>query len=84
MIPDELRTALAKYNIIATGEVALREALEAHVETFTLIKLAPWPARRWKCKYRLLIGEKMYDAQSAAEAYAIALLATLENAPEKS
>jgi len=79
MIPNELLTALAKYNINASEEVALREALEAHVETYTLIKLAPWPARRWNCRYRLLIGEKMHDAQSAEEAYAMALLATLEN-----
>ena len=84
MIPYELHKALAKYNIKDREEVALREALEAHVDTFTLIKLAPWPARRWKCKYRLLLGEKMHDAQSAAEAYAMALLATLENSPEKS
>lgn len=83
MIPDELYKELAKYNIKAGGEVALRETLEAHVETYTLIKLAPWPARRWKCRYRLLMGEKMYDAQSAAEAYALALLATLENSFEK-
>ncbi len=84
MIPDELLTALAKYNIRARKEVSLREALEARVETYTLIKLAPWPARRWKCKYRLLLGDKMHDAQSAAEAYAIALLSILENSPEKS
>lgn len=83
MIPDELHAALAKYNIIAREEVALREALEAHVETYTLIKLAPWAARRWKCRYRLLMGEKMHDAQSAAEAYAMALFALLENSPEK-
>jgi len=62
----------------------IREALEASVDTYTLIKLAPWPARRWKCRYRLLMGEKMHDAQSAAEAYAMALLAALENAHEKS
>jgi hypothetical protein len=84
MIPDELHAALAKYNITVKEEVALREALEAHIETYTLIKLAPWPARRWKCRYRLLMGEKMHDAQSAAEAYAMALLAIVENAPEKS
>ena len=84
MIPDELQKALAKYNIKAREEVALREALEAHVDTYTLIKLAPWPARRWKCRYRLLMRDKMYDAQSAPEAYAIALLAILENSPEKS
>ena len=82
MISDELHIALAKYDIPAREEVALREALEAHVETYTLIKLAPWPSRRWKCKYRLLLGEKIYDAQSAAEAYALALLATLEHSSE--
>ena len=84
MIPDELHKELAKYNIVARGEVALREALEKHVDTYTLIKLAPWPARRWKCRYRLLTGDKMHDAQSPAQAYAMALLATLENTPEKS
>ena len=83
MIPDELHKALAKYNIIVREEVALREALEAHVDTFTLIKLAPWPARRWKCRYRLLMGEKMHDAQSAEEAYAMALLSILEISSEK-
>jgi hypothetical protein len=84
MIPDELHKELAKYNITVRGEVALREALEAHVDTYTLIKLAPWPARRWKCRYRLLMGEKMHDAHSAAEAYAMALLAKLENTLENS
>jgi hypothetical protein len=79
MIPDELYKKLTQHGITANGEAALREALEARAETYTLIKLAPWPARRWKCQYRLLIGEKMYDAQSAAEAYAMGLLAALEN-----
>jgi hypothetical protein len=82
MIPDELHTALAKYNITTTEEVALREALEERAETYTLIRLAPWPARRWKCRYRLLLGENMHDAQSPAEAYAMALLAVLEHSPE--
>jgi len=59
-------------------EVSLREALEMRAETYTLIKLAPWPARRWKCRYRLMMGESMYDAQSVAEAYALGLLATLQ------
>lgn len=75
MIPEQLHKQLTQCGITANGEVALREALEERVETYTLIKLAPWPARRWKCRYRLLIGEKMYDAQSAAEAYAMAILA---------
>lgn len=81
MIPEELDRRLAQQGITATDEVSLREALEARVETYTLIKLAPWPARRWKGKYRLLMGEKMYDAQSVAEAYAIGLLAVLEKKP---
>jgi len=83
MISDELHLALAKYGITTREEIALREALESHVETYTLIKLSPWPSRRWKCKYRLLLGEKIHDAQSAAEAYALALLSTLEHSPEK-
>ena len=81
MIPEELDRQLAQYGITAIDEASLREALETHVQTYTLIKLAPWPARRWKCKYRLLMGDKMYDAQSAAEAYAMGLLAVLENTP---
>jgi hypothetical protein len=78
MIPEEIQTRLAGHGIRALDEVALREALEAHVPTYTLIKLAPWPARRWKCHYRLMIGGKIYDAQSTAEAYALGLLATLQ------
>ena len=78
MFEEELRVQLARHGITALGEVALREALEAQYETYTLIKLAPWPARRWKCRYRLMMGNKMYDAQSAAEAYAMGLLGALE------
>ena len=77
MIPEELQAQLAQHAISDFGEVALREALEAHSQTYTLIKLAPWPARRWKCQYRLMLGDKIYDAQSVAEAYALALLAVL-------
>ncbi len=78
MIPEELHRQLTQHGITAMDEVALREALEAHAKTYTLIKLAPWPARRWKCQYRLMMGDKMYDAQSAAEAYAMGLLAVLQ------
>ena len=77
MIPETLHQQLVQHGITATGEVALREALEQRVETYTLIKLAPWPARRWKCSYRLMMRDHVYDAQSAAEAYALALLAVL-------
>jgi len=77
MIPETLQDQLRQRGISDYGEAALRERLESRVETYTLIKLAPWPARRWKCQYRLLMGNTMYDAQSAAEAYALALLAVL-------
>jgi hypothetical protein len=80
MLPEALIEQLAHYNIHDYTEVALREALEQRTETYTLIKLAPWPARRWKCHYRLLMGATMYDAQSVPEAYALGLLALLQQA----
>ena len=78
MLPPEIQQQLAQHGFTDLSEVALREALEAHAETYTLIKLAPWPARRWKCRYRLMMSDSMYDAQTAAEAYALGLLARLE------
>ena len=81
MIPETLHIQLAHHGITITDEVALREALEERVETYTLIKLAAWPARRWKCRYRLMMRDNIYDAQSAAEAYALGLLATLTTSP---
>jgi hypothetical protein len=77
MIPEALQDQLRQHGISDGDEVSLREQLEGRVETYTLIKLAPWPARRWKCRYRLLLGDRIYDAQSAAEAYALGLLAVL-------
>lgn len=77
VLPEELCTQLAQHGITICEEVALREALEQHVETYTLIKLAPWPARRWHCHYRLMMSDRFYDAQSAAEAYALGLLSVL-------
>lgn len=77
MLAEELRSLLIQHGITTFDEITLREALEAHVETYTLIKLAPWPARRWKCRYRLMMGDNIHDAQSAAEAYALALLTVL-------
>jgi len=78
MLPEPLQQKLAQHSITAFDEVALRQALEQHVETYTLIRLAPWPARRWKCQYRLMLGDVMHDAQSVAEAYGLALLALLQ------
>ena len=78
MLPETLQTQLAESGITDRDEVALRQALEARVQTYTLIKLADWPARRWKCRYRLMLRDVMYDAQSVPEAYALALLAVLQ------
>lgn len=75
MLSEELQAQLKQHGVTDYGEVALREALETHVTTYTLIKLADWPARRWKCRYRLMMGDTFYDAQSVPEAYALALLA---------
>jgi hypothetical protein len=78
MLGEEICRKLAAYGITATSETALRESLEKHIETYTLFKLAPWPARRWKCHYRLMMRDQMYDGQSVEEVYALALLARLE------
>jgi hypothetical protein len=78
MLPETLQSQLRQHSITDFGEIALREALETRVETYTLIKLADWPARRWKCRYRLMMGDLLLDAQSVSEAYALALLSMLQ------
>ncbi len=77
MVSEELRQKLAAHGVVASDETALRLALEARVETYTLFKLAPWPARRWKCRYRLMMRDGVYDGQSIEEVYALGLLACL-------
>jgi hypothetical protein len=79
MLSEELQHRLAASGIAASDETALRESLEALVETYTLFKLAPWPARRWRCQYRLMLRDQMYDGQSVEDVYALALLARLES-----
>ncbi len=81
MFPETLQTQLIQAGITDFTEPALREALEARVETYTLIKLAPWASRRWKCRYRLMMGDALYDAQSAVEAYALGIQAALAKPP---
>ncbi|GLV58166.1 hypothetical protein KDH_50000 [Dictyobacter sp. S3.2.2.5] len=81
-LPEELQQRLAGYHVTQFDEVALRQALEQHTTTYTLIKLAEWPARRWRCHYRLMMRESMYDAQTVSEAYAMGLLALLGAAVE--
>lgn len=80
MLPEPLQRRLQAHGITNFDEVALRETLERHAETYTLFKLAPWPARRWKCHYRLMMSDAMYDAQTVSEAYALGILAILDKA----
>lgn len=82
-IAPELQLELQQHGVSNFDEVALRQLLEQHTATYTLIKLASWPARRWKCHYRLMMRESMYDAQTVAEAYAMGLLALLKAPIEK-
>ena len=77
-LPETMQQQLTRYGITRYDEVGLRQELEARVPTYTLIKLADWPARRWKCHYRLMMGSAMHDAQSVPEAYTLALLSLLE------
>ncbi len=80
MLKTDLQEQLQLQGITARNEIDLRQTLEQHVETYTLFKLAPWPARRWQCHYRLMLKEQMYDGQSIEDVYALAILARLKDA----
>jgi hypothetical protein len=75
--PEALRRALAERGVGVTDEAGLRRELERRVPGYNLFRLTPAAARRWKCRYRLLLDAGYYDAQSVAEAYGLALLAAL-------
>jgi hypothetical protein len=77
-LPAELVAALQAGCLPASGEVALRRALERHLPGYSLYRLLPAAAKRWKTRYRLMAGDAYYDGQTAAEAYARALLAAVE------
>lgn len=72
-LPDDLAAVLARLGVERRDEVSLRRALEARVFGYNLYRLTPAAARRWKCRYRILLDAGYYDGQSAAEAYARAL-----------
>jgi hypothetical protein len=76
-LSGEIRQALAERGISAADEVSLRIALEQRLSAYTLYRLTPAAARRWKCKYRLMFGDTYLDSQTVAEAYARALLASM-------
>ena len=79
--PEELARDLTAAGITVLDEVGLRRALERRVPGYNLFRLTPAAVRRWKCRYRLLLGAGYYDGQSAAEAYGRALLAALSGPP---
>jgi len=79
-VPGDVMAALATYGVTgvaADDEVALRRLLEAHTPSYTLYRLTPAAARRWKARYRIMLSATYLDCQSVAEAYARALLAAL-------
>jgi hypothetical protein len=80
MLSEELQHRLAVHSVVASDETTLRQTLEAHLETYTLVRLAPWPARRWQCRYRLMTRDGVYDGQSIEDAYALGLLVCLDAA----
>ena len=76
-VPESVHVALAERGIATVEEVALRIELERRLPAYTLYRLTPAAARRWKCKYRLMFGDTYLDCQTVSEAYARALLAML-------
>lgn len=77
-LPPDLAAKLAEHGVDARDEVGLRETLERHTSGYTLCRLTPAAARRWKALYRLMWGATYLDGQSPAEAYGRALVAILE------
>jgi hypothetical protein len=76
-LSGEVRQALAERGVSATDEISLRHELERRLPAYTLYRLPPAAAKRWKCRYRLMFGDTYVDCQSVAEAYAMALLAMI-------
>ena len=79
-VPESVHVALAERGIATVEEVALRIELERRLPAYTLYRLTPAAARRWKCKYRLMFGDTYLDCQTVSEAYARALLAIMRDA----
>lgn len=76
-LPPDVVSQLAAHSITTLGEVELRHELERRVASFTLVRLTPAAARKWKARYRIMLAANYLDCQSVAEAYARALLAAL-------
>ncbi len=76
-LPADVVAALAARGLPTEGEVALRRALEARLSGYTVHRLLPAAARRWKTRYRLMAADAYYDGASIGEVYARALLAQI-------
>jgi hypothetical protein len=77
-LPADVVERLNAYDMRQNGEVELRRLLETYAQTYTLYRLPPAAARKWKARYRIMIGAVYLDCQSVAEAYARALLLSLD------
>ena len=80
-LSDDIDAALTARGIGVRDEVGLRLALEEHLKGYTLYRLTPAAARRWKCRYRIMFEATYFDCQTVAEAYARALVASLPATP---
>ena len=77
-LAPELAAQLREHGLELDDEVGLRRLLEECAPTWTLIRLNAIAAKRWKARYRLMLGEAWYDAATVSNAYAMALLALLK------
>lgn len=75
-MPADVIERLSSDGILQSGEIELRRLLEANTSAYTLYRLPPAAARKWKARYRIMLGATYLDCQSAAEAYARAYLFT--------
>jgi len=82
-LAPELAARLRAYGLEIEDEVGLRRVLEECAPTWTLIRLNAIAAKRWKARYRLMLGERWYDAATVSNAYALALLALLQAEAER-
>jgi hypothetical protein len=77
-LSPELAARLAEHGLTAADEISLRRLLDESVPSWTLIRLNSIAAKRWKARYRLMLGEQWYDAATVSNAYALALLALIQ------
>lgn len=59
-LAPELAAQLRAHGLELHDEVSLRRLLEECAPTWTLIRLNAIAAKRWKARYRLMLGEHCY------------------------